>query len=175
MNRFILYLFGFFLLTQSNALACNFKIANFGSPKENIKLDNNLPEPLLMPDRFGGENLVIPIEQICKSEELYGTQLIYLYIENKLSRIHLYRPIMPDRNLMDFAMKKYGSFNLPKGIPKKKWRGNHVWDLNLELVEYIVTDIHDGHVEIIDIVNKLYLPTIENYNEKVGEWLDSGQ
>ena len=47
MNRFILYLFGFFLLAQANALACNFKIANFGSPKENIKLDNNLPEPLL--------------------------------------------------------------------------------------------------------------------------------
>ena len=76
---------------------------------------------------------------------------------------------MPDRNLMDFAMEKYGSFNLPKGLPKEKWRGNHIWDLNLELVEYIVTDIHDGHVEIIDIVNKLYLPTIENYNEKVGE------
>ena len=175
MNRFTLYLFGFLLLVQANALACNFKISNFGDPKENIKLDNDLPEPLLMPDRFGGENLIIPIEQICKSNELYGTQLIYLYIDNKLSRIQLYRPIMPDRNLMDFAMKKYGSFNLPKGLPKKKWRGNHVWDSNLELVEYIVTDIHDGHVEIIDIVNKLYLPTIENYNEKVGEWLDSGQ
>ena len=129
MNRFILYLFGFLILVQTNVLACNFKIANFGSPKENIKFDNNLPEPLLM----------------------------------------------PDRNLMDFAMEKYGRFNLPKGLPKKKWRGNHIWDLNLELVEYIVTDIHDGHVEIIDIVNKLYLPTIENYNEKVGEWLDSGQ
>ena len=175
MNRFIIYIFGIFLIAQSNALACNFKIVDFGSPKENIKLDNNLPEPLLMPDRFGGENLVIPIEQICKSEELYGTQLIYLYIDNKLSRIQLYRPIMPDRNLMDFAMEKYGSFNLPKGLSKEKWRGNHVWDLNLEIIEYIVTDIHDGHVEIIDIVNKLYLPTIENYNEKVGEWLDSGQ
>jgi hypothetical protein len=175
-KKIIIYLFGFFLLIQTNALACNFKIANFGSPKENIKLDNNLPEPLLMPDRFGGENLVIPIEQICKSNnKLYGTQLIYLYIDNKLSRIQLYRPIMPDRNLMDFAMEKYGSFNLPKGLSKEKWRGNHVWDLNLELVEYIVTDIHDGHVEIIDIVNKLYLPTIESYNEKVGEWLDSGQ
>ena len=176
MKKIIIYLFGFFLLAQANALACNFKIANFGSPKENIKLDNNLPEPLLMPDRFGGENLVIPIEQICKSNnKLYGTQLIYLYIDNKLSSIQLYRPIMPDRNLMDFAMEKYGKFNLPEGLPKEKWRGNHVWDLNLELVEYIVTDIHDGHVEIIDIVNKLYLPTIENYNEKVGEWLDSGQ
>ena len=80
MNKFITYLFGFFFLAQANALACNFKIANFGGPKENIKLDKILPEPLLMPDRFGGENLVIPIEQICKSKELYGTQLIYLYI-----------------------------------------------------------------------------------------------
>ena len=98
---------GTFLLAQANAFACNFKIANFGSPKENIKLDNNLPEPLLMPDRFGGENLVIPIEQICKSNnKLYGTQLIYLYIENKLSRIQLYRPIMPDRNLMDFILSE---------------------------------------------------------------------
>ena len=175
MNKSTLYILGFFILAQVSASACNFKIASFGSPKESIKLDKDLPEPLTMPDRFGGENLVIPIEQICKSKELYGTQLIYLYIDNKLSRIQLYRPIMPDRNLMDFAMEKYGSFNLPKGLPKEKWRGNHVWDLNLEIIEYMVTDIHDGHVEIIDIVNKLYLPTIENYNERAGEWLDSGQ
>ena len=36
MNRFIIYLLGFFLLAQANALACNFKIVDFGSPKENI-------------------------------------------------------------------------------------------------------------------------------------------
>ena len=176
MNRFILYIIGIFLLVQTNALACNFKIVDFGTPKESVKLDETLMAPMMMPDRFGGENLIIPLEQICKSnEKLYGTQLIYLYIDNKLSRIQLYRPVMPDRNLMDFAMQKYGKFNLPQGLPKNKWRGNHIWNLNLEIVEYIVTDIHDGHVEIIDIVNKLYLPTIENYNEKVGEWLDSGQ
>ena len=175
MKKIIIYLFGFFILVQTNALACNFKIASFGSPKESIKLDKDLPEPLTMPDRFGGENLVIPLEQICKSNKLYGTQLIYLYIENKLSRIQLYRPIMPDRNLMDFAMEKYGSFNLPKGLPKEKWRGNHVWDLNLEIIEYIVTDIHDGHVEIINIVSKLYSVGMADYDSKVGEWLDSQQ
>ena len=176
MNRLIVYIIGILLLAQANALACNFKIADFGTPKESVKLDESFVAPMLMPDRFGGENLVIPLEQICKSnEKLYGTQLIYLYIDNKLSRIQLYRPVMPDRNLMDFAMQKYGKFNLPQGLPKDKWRGNHIWNLNLETVEYMVTDIHDGHVEIIDIVNKLYLPTIENYNEKVGEWLDSGQ
>ena len=176
MNRFIIYIFGIFLIAQSNALACNFKIADFGSPKEKIEFEQNIPQPMLLPDRFGGENLIIPLEQICKlNKKLYGTQLVYLYLDNKLSRIQFYRPIMPDRNLMDFAMEKYGKFNLPEGLPKEKWRGNHVWDLNLELVEYIVTDIHDGHVEIIDIVNKLYLPIIESYNEKVGEWLDTVQ
>ena len=42
-----------------------------------------------MPDRFGGENLVIPIEQICKSNELYGTQLIYLYIDNIMMMLNV--------------------------------------------------------------------------------------
>ena len=36
--------------------------------------------------------------------------------------------------------------------------GNNIWDKNLEVIEYMVTDIHDGHVEILEIVNKLYLP-----------------
>ena len=176
MNRFIFYIFGILLLAQANALACNFKIANFGTPKESVKLDETLMAPMLMPDRFGGENLIIPLEQICKSnEKLYGTQLIYLYIDNKLSRIQLYRPVMPDRNLMDFAMQKYGKFNLPQGLPKDKWRGNHIWNLNLETVEYIVTDIHDGHAEIIDFTSKLYSVGMAEYNAKVGEWLDSQQ
>ena len=64
MNKFILYLFGFLLLAQANALACNFKIANFGSPKENIKIEPL--QPVVMPDRFGGESLIIPMEDLCK-------------------------------------------------------------------------------------------------------------
>ena len=52
MHRFILYIFGFLILAQANVLACNFKIANFGSPKENIKIEPI--QPVLMPDRFGG-------------------------------------------------------------------------------------------------------------------------
>jgi len=39
---------------QANALACNFKISNFGDPKEKIKLEG--PQPILMPDQFGGES-----------------------------------------------------------------------------------------------------------------------
>ena len=116
MNRFIIYLFGFFLIAQTNALACNFKIANFGSSKENIKIEPL--QPVLMPDRFGGESLIIPMEDLCKNDKsLYGTAVIYLYIEDKLTRIQLYRPNMNDSKVMDYAMGKYGFFNLPVGMP----------------------------------------------------------
>ena len=176
MRKLLIYIFGILFTLNSFANACNFRIANFGDPKENIQLNSKYPEPLILPDRFGGENLIIPIEEVCEaSQNLWGTKLIYLYVDNKLSRIQLYRPLMEDRNLMDFAMQKYGTFNLPEGMPKTRWRGNNIWNKNLEVIEYMVTDIHEGHVEILEIVNKLYLPTIENYNEKVGKWLDSGQ
>ena len=66
-----------------------------------------------MPDRFGGENIMIPLETICKNDKsFWDTKLILLYVDNQLVRIQLYRPLMDDRNLMDFAMKKYGKFNL---------------------------------------------------------------
>jgi len=153
---------------------CNFRIANFGDTKDKLKLDQNLPEPFLMPDQFGGENIILPLENLCKNNNnLYGTNLILLYVENKLIRIQLYRPIMQDRNLLDFAMNKYGNFNLPENLPKEKWRGSYLWETNDENIEYIMTDIHDGHVEILEITNKLYEKEISNYNEKIGEWLDT--
>ena len=174
MNRFIVYLFGFLLLAQANALACNFKISNFGDPKENVKLEG--PQPISMPDQFGGESLLFPMIDVCKNDKSFdGTMLIYLYIKNKLSRIQLYRANMQDTNLMDFAMSKYGKFNLPEGVPKSRWRGNYFWDSGNDTIEYIKTDIHDGHAEIIDITSKLYANTMADYNEKVGEWLDSQQ
>ena len=172
MNRFIVYLFGFLLLAQANALACNFKISNFGDPKENVKLEG--PQPISMPDQFGGESLLFPIIDVCKNDKSFdGTMLIYLYIENKLSQIRLYRPNMQDTKLMDFAMNNYGKFNLPEGLPKLMWRGNYQWEIGNDTIEYIKTDIHDGHAEVIEITNKLYANAMAEYNAKVGEWLDS--
>ena len=153
---------------------CNFRIANFGDTKDKLKLDQNLPKPFLMPDQFGGENLILPLEAICNNnDKLYGTNLILLYINNKFVRFQLYRPIMPDRNLMEFAMKKYGEFIIPGTTSKKDWRGNFRWRINNETIEYIINDIHDGHVEILEITNSFYENEISKYNEKVGEWLDT--
>ena len=174
MNRLIIYIIGIFLIVQTSALACNFKIANFGSPKEKLILKG--PQPISMPDQFGGENLLFPIIDVCKNEESFeGTMLIYLYIENKLTRIQLYRPNKQDSKLMDFAMGRYGFFNLPEGMPKTRWRGSYIWESGNDIIEYIRTDIHDGHAEIIDFTSKLYSVGMAEYNAKVGEWLDSQQ
>ena len=167
-----LLIFLFSVLISVNALACNFQISNFGDKKEQVKLD--ALQPITMPDQFGGENLVIPIEDICKEDKsLWGTLVVHLYIDNKLSQIQLYRPLSNDSKLMDFAMNKYGKFNLPEGLPKNKWRGSHQWEIGNDYVQYISTNIHDGHAEVIEITSKLYANVMADYNSKVGEWLDS--
>ena len=174
MRKLLIYIFGILFTLNSFANACNFRIANFGDPKENIQLNSKYPEPLILPDRFGGENIMIPLETICKNNKsFWDTKLILLYVENRLVRIQLYRPLMDDRNLMDFAMKKYGRFNLPEGLPKKEWRGNYLWVQNTETIEYISANIHDGHAEYLEIVGKLYEDKMAIYNEEIGKWLDS--
>ena len=159
------------LIFASNSYACNFQISQFGDPKEKIVIE---PVPLAFPDQFGGESLAIPMQDLCKNDKsLYGTMVVYLYIENKLSQIQLYRPNMKDTKLMDFAMKKYGKFNLPEGMPKQRWRGSYKWEIGNNYIEYIFTNIHEGHAEVIEITNKLYANAMAEYNAKVGEWLDS--
>ena len=158
-------------ISTSVAYACDFKIGQFGDPKEKIVIE---PVPLSFPDQFGGESLAIPIQDLCKNDNsLYGTMVVYLYIENKLSQIQLYRPNMEDTKLMDFAMRKYGKFNLPEGMPKQRWRGNYNWEIGNDYIEYISPNIHDGHAEVIEITSKLYANAMAEYNAKVGKWLDS--
>ena len=174
MKKLLLKIFVFFIILSEVAMACNFRIANFGDQKEDLNVESLNYEPLMMPDRFGGENIMIPLETICKNDKsFWDTKLILLYVDNQLVRIQLYRPLMDDRNLMDFAMKKYGQFKLPEGLPKKEWRGNYLWVKNTETIEYISANIHDGHAEYLEIVGKLYEDKMAIYNEEIGKWLDS--
>ena len=174
MKKLLLKIFVFFIVLSEVAMACNFRISNFGDQKEDLNVESLNYEPLMMPDRFGGENIMIPLETICKNDKsFWDTKLILLYVDNQLVRIQLYRPLMDDRNLMDFAMKKYGQFNLPEGLPKKEWRGNYLWVKNTETIEYISANIHDGHAEYLEIVGKLYEDKMAIYNEEIGKWLDS--
>ena len=42
MRKLLLYMIGILFALNSFANACNFRIANFGDPKENIQLNKNL-------------------------------------------------------------------------------------------------------------------------------------
>ena len=44
MRKFLIYLLGFFVLAQTSVIACNFKISNFGDPKENVKIEPIAPD-----------------------------------------------------------------------------------------------------------------------------------
>ena len=162
----ILYL-GF----NTHIFACDIKIISFGSEKEKMNLSMN---PEIFPDQFGGENLLIPINEICKTEEsLFGSMINYLFVNNKLLQITLMRANLNDARLLDFAMDSYGEFSLPSGIKKQNFRGNHVWEKGNENINYVHTNIHDGEAEFIEITNDLYLLDLEKYNQKIGKWLDS--
>jgi hypothetical protein len=96
----------------------------------------------------------------------------YLFIDDKLERIQLVRSNMQDRNLMEFSMNKYGEFNLPEGLPIEAWRGNHFWENNSEAIEYLVTNIPDGVIEMISMHRLKTNNAVNKYYEKVGKWLD---
>ena len=53
MRKIIFFTISFLFIFNSIASACNFRISNFGDPKENVKIEPIAP--VLMPDQFGGE------------------------------------------------------------------------------------------------------------------------
>ena len=176
------YLFIIFIITiifNSNAFAkCDFELIDLGKSIENLKqkLKYEKDSPLmLMPDEFGGETFLLPLDESCKDEEsLHGTMGEYLFINNKLERIMLVRANMPDRNLMKFAMKKYGEFALPEGLPINQWRGNNYWEKGSVLIEFLVTNIqNEGQIEVISLQRLKSTSALNKYYEEVGKWLDS--
>jgi len=159
---------------------CDFQMIKFGDTKKKLStkiqsilsLDEEFPM-MLMPDQFGGETMMIPLDEICLDEKnLHGTMAEYLFINDKLERIQLVRSNMQDRNLMEFSMNKYGEFNLPEGLPIEAWRGNHFWENNSEAIEYLVTNIPDGVIEMISMHRLKTNNAVNKYYEKVGKWLD---
>lgn len=171
MKKFFSLLIFFIFSFSSLAMACNFKIKNYGSNLEELKLE---PPPLPFPDPFGGTKILIPIEDLCKErEDLFGTLVIYLYVENQLSQVRIERPNMNDTKLLDYSMKTYGEFSLPANVNKIRFRGEYQWEKNDQIITYIQTDIHQGKTEIIEITPNQFKDRIIQYNEKIGEWLDS--
>ena len=56
---------------------------------------------------------------------------------------------MDDSKLMDYAMGRYGFFNLPEGMPKTRWRGNYVWESGNDIIDYRRRDkIYNSYIVI---------------------------
>ena len=136
MKKIFLILF-IFILSSQPTIACDFKVLNFGDKKD--KLVSTSLSALVFENQFGGENVITPITDVCKNnKKLQGTKLDYLFMDNKLVLITFLRGNMDDTTLLDFAMLKYGSFNLPIGIEKKT--GEVVTSGRLEMISLIIFD-----------------------------------
>ena len=173
MRKIIFFITSFLFLFSSIASSCDYIISKFGDSKEDLTKGLGFEiHTGFFPDQFGGETAAIPVMLLCGNDSpLLGTMAMYLYVDDKLVEVRLERNNMNDMKIMDYAMKKFGKFNLPSG-PKKNFRGNHIWNKINKDIEYISTDIHEGHVEILSITSKLHSYELNKYYEKVGKWLD---
>tara|TARA_B100000989_G_scaffold99122_1_gene72301 strand:- start:1238 stop:1759 length:522 start_codon:yes stop_codon:yes gene_type:complete len=171
MKKIFFILFTFALVSQP-LIACDFKVINFGDNKD--KLVSKSPSALVFENQFGGENAIVPITDVCKNDKnLEGTKLDYLFMNNKLVLITLLRGNMDDTAILDFAMLKYGSFNLPIGTEKNNWKGSYVWEVGNDVINYVRTDIHQGNAELLEVSSKLYYTDLNEYLDEVGKWFDS--
>ena len=177
MKKIILTLL-FILTFSSNAFAsCNFQIIDFGKSKDHLKKKLKYDEDMelvMVQDEFGGELVLAPLFETCNKESALGTMAEYLFINDKLKRIHLTRANMTDRNLMISANSKYGKIPLPEGMPLDQWRGNYYWEKGNVIIEFHVVNLElGGHMEIINIESLKNRSVMDKYYEKVGKWLDT--
>ena len=178
MKKYLFISFIISIFLTSNALAnCNFQIIDFEKSKEHLKkklkYDESM-ELMIIPDEFGGELVLAPLFETCNKESALGTMAEYLFINDKLKRIHLTRANMPDRNLMITANSKYGKIPLPTGMPLDQWRGNYYWEKGNVIIEFHVVNLElGGHMEIINIESLKNRSVMDKYYEKVGKWLDT--
>ena len=66
MNRFILYIFGIFLLAQANALALNCSLSKFQLGKSKLDFEKEKEIFLIQKVNEKISSLVVPIEYVCE-------------------------------------------------------------------------------------------------------------
>ena len=169
MKKLFSYLI-FFIVIVNPSYACDlFSKIKFGDGLKEINKD--IPFPLFK-DNFGGEKLVVPIEEICKNSKLNGSFVSYLFLEGKLSQVFIERAHMKDVNLMEYSKEKYGPFALPAEINPLDWRGSHFWSQKNVSIHYLQINIHEGKLELLEFNSKKYEENLIKYSKAIGEWLD---
>lgn len=109
MKKIVIYLFGFFLLVQANALALNcdlskFKLGKNVSNFEKEKVAFMLTEPIK-----GIKSITLPIEFICQDKEAKGTIITLFFINDEVVRIIFQNQIVQNRVLFKLANSFYKS------------------------------------------------------------------
>ena len=85
-----------------------------------------------MPDRFGGESLIIPMEDLCKNDKsLYGTVLFIYTLKINLHEFNFIRANMEDSKLMDYAMGQDMVILIFQKVCQKRWRGSYIGSLEM--------------------------------------------
>jgi len=156
--KLIILLFSFFFST-SYAYSCNFNFKSFGSSPD--KESSNFPK-LQLKDKQNNIIVTTPIENFCLEEDLQGTAVTLLYIDNGLAKITIERHNFNDRNILKYAILQFGDFKRSKAIEDHKWIGSHFWNLNYQVVGYVAVHNSINKFEKIELTSTLYSKKIIN-------------
>ena len=159
MNRFIVYLFGFFILAQANALALNCDLSRFQMDKNLSNFDKEKETFSLHEAIKGIKSLTLPIEFICQDSEVNGTMISLFFIDDKVVRIIFQNQIVKNRSLFKIANNIYkaGFKKNQKIIDKKEpeqyaIEKNGIYYLYANLIG--INENEGNFLELFEIVNK---------------------
>ncbi len=157
--KLLIWILLFQLIIKNFAYSCNFNVKSFGSTPDPQR--SSSPK-LQFKDNKNNFTVILPIENFCKQQDLKGTAVTLLYIDNGLARITLERHNFNDRNLLKYAILQYGDFRRSKAVEEDKWTGSHFWNLGQQIVGYVAVRNSVNRFEKIELTSALYIQKLMN-------------
>jgi hypothetical protein len=151
--KFIILLLLGYTFSTGDVFSCNFNFKSFGSSPDN---KSSIVPGLQLKDKQNNIIVTAPIENFCSEEDLKGTAVTFLYIENGLAKITIERHNFNDRNILKYAILQFGDFKRSKAIEDSKWTGSHFWNLNFQIVGYVAVHNSINRLEKIELTSALY-------------------
>ena len=151
--KFIIFLIVGYSFSTGNGFSCNFNFKSFGSSPE---VQSSFFPGLQLKDKQNNIVVTVPIENFCSEQDLKGTAVTFLYIENGLAKITIERHNFNDRNILKYAILQFGDFKRSKAIEDHKWTGSHFWNLNFQIVGYVAVRNSINRFEKIELTSALY-------------------
>jgi hypothetical protein len=149
-----------FLSFSSISYACNINFLKFGSNPINF------PFSTLSKVKKETNDIIIitsPINIFCNKVELNGTQIEFLFIQNQLVKIKIFRENLKDNLLLDIVISKYGDFKRSLAFEKNTWQGSQGFENSEEYASYSVVIEKNYRLEVIEIQSKQLLNLMTIY------------